>query len=286
MLKNKILKITIFFVFILSFFSYSYGMEAITVPETDVNLKIINLTKGCKVYLLLSTEMLKYNMEKFINNNTDNPYELEDEEAKDLKELLDKEDYIGYLEYFKEIGFDVEENEIEFRHYSFCFGNSEILDYKELDGKKYVQIRIYPNYNNEFKLILKDYLKNYDVKDSKFMIDEYNIITYINLSDYDYNTNELHSNIRELNVNYEFKSNEDFNAIERSIKIAYWIINLIVLLIIILTIILIIRHKKAKKQEIEDRKFWKKKLTKEEIKEQKKKEKEEKKNNKKNKKKK
>lgn len=286
MLKNKILKITIFFVFIISIFSSVYGMEAITVPETDVNLKITNLTRGCKVYLLLSTEMLKYNMEKFINNNTGNPYELEDEEAKSLKELLDNEDYIGYLEYFKEIGFNVEANEIEFRHYSFCFGNSEILDYLELDGKKYVQIRIYPNYNNEFRLILKDYLKNYDVRDSKLMIDEYHILTYVNFSDYNYSTNELHSNIRELNVNYEFKTNEDFNAIERSIHIAYWIINIIILLIIILTIILIIKHKKAKKQEIEDRKFWKKKLTKEEIKEQKKKEKEEKKNNKKNKKKK
>ena len=281
MYKKKIYIIILLLVIFFLNFSISHAIEAITVPETDINLRIINLTKGCKVYLLLSTDLLKYNLEKFINNNLDNPYELEDEEAHDLQDFLNNEDYIGYLNYFKEIGFDVENNEIELRHYSFCLGTSEIEEYIEYDGKKYVQIRIYPNYNNEFKLILKDYLNNYDPRDCKFLIDEFNVKTYINLSDYEFNANELHPNIRECNINYTFYSNEDFDMIERNIKIAYWIVNIIVLIIIITIIILINKHKKIKKEEIEERKFWKKKLTKEELKEQKKKAKEEKKKNKK-----
>lgn len=277
MLKNFIFKIIIFFLIILSFVNYSYGIEAITVPETDVNLRIVNLTTGCKVYILIPTEMLKYNLEKFINNNLDNPYELEDEEAKDLQKLLEKEDYIGYLNYFKEIGFNVADNEMELRHYSFCLGRAEIEDYQEYEGNKYIRIRIYPNYNNEFKLILKDYLNNIDPKNTKFMIDEFNIKTYINVSDYEFITNELHPNIKECNINYTYYTTEDYNAIERNIKIAYWIINIIILILIIITIILIKRHRKKKKEEIEERKFWKKKLTKEELEEKKKKEKEEKK---------
>ncbi len=281
MLKKKIYVIVILVVILFLNLNISYAIEAITVPETDINLRIINLTRGCKVYLLLSTDLLKYNLEKFISNNLDNPYELEDEEAHDLQDLLNNEDYIGYLNYFKEIGFNVENNEIELRHYSFCLGASEIEEYMEYEGKKYVRVRIYPNYNNEFKLIMKDYLNNYDPRDCKFLIDEFNIKTYINLSDYEFNANELHPNIRECNINYTFYSNEDFDMIERNIKIAYWIVNIIVLIIIITIIILINKHKKIKKEEIEERKFWKKKLTKEELKEQKKKAKEEKKKNKK-----
>ncbi len=271
MLK-KLFSIILLFFILLNFVTVSYAIEAITVPETDINLRIINLTKGCKVYLLLSTDLLRYNMEKFISNNLNNPYELEDEEAQDLQELLNKEDYIGYLNYFKEVGFNVEDNEMELRHYSFCFGTAEIVDYLEIEGKKFVQIRIYPNYNNEFKLIMKDYLNNYDPRDSMFMIDEFNVKTYIKLSDYEFVTNELHSNIRECNINYTFYTNEDYDIIERNIKIAYWIIYIILLIILLTIMILIIKHKKAKREEIEERKFWKKKLSNEQPKKLKKKE--------------
>ena len=283
MIRKLIQKITIFFVFMIFILNNSYAIEPIAVPETDVNLRIINLTTGCKVYLLLPTEMLKYNLEKFISNNLDNPYELEDEEAKDLQKLLEKEDYIGYLNYFKEIGFDVKDNVIELRHYSFCLGKSEIEDYQEYDGNKYVRIRIYPNYNNEFKLVMKDYLNNYDTKTTKFMIDEFNIKTYINISDYEFITNELHSNIKECNINYTYYSKEDYDEIERKIKIAYWILYIVLFVMFIFVLIKIKKYQKLKKEEIEERKFWKKKLTDEELKEEKTKRKKEKKQKKKNK---
>ena len=81
MLKKKLLKITIFFIILTSILNFSYAIDSITVPETNVNLRIANLSRGCNTYLLLSTDMLKLNMEKFIANNTDNPYERESEEA-------------------------------------------------------------------------------------------------------------------------------------------------------------------------------------------------------------
>ena len=159
-----------------------HNPPSIQVPETNINLKINNLTRGCNVYILLSENLLRYNMEKFINNNLDNPHEIEAKEAQKVKNFLDKNDYLGYIEYYKETGFDVKSNQIELRHYCFCLGNSEVIGYLDYNEVKYVQIKINLNENNEFKAILKDYFTRYDIRDTKFLIDEYGSKTYIDLN--------------------------------------------------------------------------------------------------------
>jgi hypothetical protein len=262
-------------------FSIITKVFGIEVPEKDINLKIENLTRGCDVYLLLPENLIKYNMEKFISNNKDNEFSVEAEEAEKIEEYLDNNDYLGYINYFLEIGFEVESNEIELRHYCFCFGNAKIIGYYEYNNTNYIQVKINLNDENEFKLIMKDYLVNYDARDIKFMINEYNSITYIDLDDRQFTTNSEKSNITECNIVYNFYSNEDYNEIENSIKITYLIIYIILIIIILIILRKLINKHKIQKEEIESRKFWKKKLTKEEKKEEKEKLKQQKKENKK-----
>lgn len=79
---------------IILFSNTSYAIDAITVPEIDINLTIENITRGSKTYVLLPIELLRYNMEKFISNNKNNPYLMEAEEADDLQEFLNKQDFV------------------------------------------------------------------------------------------------------------------------------------------------------------------------------------------------
>ena len=282
MIKNKFLLISILITIFISFsFSISYGID---VPEKDINLTIKNLTKGSEVYLLLPEELLKYNMQKFVDNNIENTYLVEKQKAQQIKEYLDKNDYIGYIEYLIKQGFQCEDNEIEIRHYCFCIGKSEIIGYTEHEGRNYIQIKINLNDNNEFKLITKDYLVNYDSSNIKFMIDEYGSKSFINLNLSEFKTNPDKPHITEYNLIHTFYSNEDYGEIERATDLAYIIIWIILIIIGVVIFKNIEVNRKAKKQEIEDRKFWKKKLTKEEIKQAKKLAKQERKKEKKNKK--
>lgn len=101
MLKKEIIAIVFFFVIILEIISNNvFAIEAITVPETDINLKIENLTRGCKIYVLIPNELLRFNMEKFISYNKNNSYEIEAQEADELEKYLDKEDYVRICKIF------------------------------------------------------------------------------------------------------------------------------------------------------------------------------------------
>lgn len=263
-----------------------HNPPSIAIPEKNINLKIENLTRGTEVYVLLPEMLLRHNMEKFVSNNLENPFEIEARIARKIKGFMDKNDYLGYIEYFLETGFEIDDNEIELRHYCFCLGKSELIDYKEYNNSKYIQIKLHLNDKNEFKLILKDYLERYDCSGIKFMLDEYGTYTYIDVASYPFTINKDASNISECNINYEFKPKEDFESIETTIKITYLIIYIILIILALIILIILIKRHIKKKEEIEARKFWKKRLTKEEKKEQKKKLKEEKKESKKNKKKK
>ena len=253
------------------------NLDPIAVPERDINLRINNLTRDCRVYLYLPVEMLRYNLEKFLNNNLENEFLVEAMEARDLKELLDKEDYLGYIDYFRQFGFKKESNEIELRHYSFCLDSVEILDYEEYNGKRYIKMKIFPNEDHEFKIITKDYFTNYNSNDIIFLVEEYGNLTYINLQDRGFTQNPEHPNISEINIDYDYQSKENDDDLEMKAQIAYWILDLILIIIALIIFILLVNSHKKKKEEIEARKFWKKKLTKEELKEEKKKKKEEKK---------
>lgn len=262
-----------------------HNTESITVPEKNINLKIENLTRGTEVYLLLPESLLRYNMEKFVDNNLENTYEIQAQVARKIKKFMDSNDYLGYIQDFIESGFDVEPNEIELRHYCFCFGKSELIDYREYNDVRYVQIKLHLNDNNEFKLILKDYLEKYDCSGIKFMIDGYGSYSYIDVASYSLTTNSEKSNVQEYNINYEFESLEDYESIENATKITYLIIYIILIILTLIILIILIKEHIKKKEEIEARKFWKKKLSKKELKEEKKKLKESKKEAKRNKKK-
>ena len=290
MLKKKIISILLIFIFLFSNISYVFAtedaegiineivwdsseklhqMNALSVPERDINLKIENFNKGCRLYLYLPIDLLKYNAQRFVNNNDGNPYLLEDWESDDISAFMNKEDYIGYVEYLKQFGFEKESNEIELRHYSFCLDSVELIEELEYNGTKYVSFKVFPNEENEFKIVMKDYLANYDARNIKFMVDEFGELTYIDLNNYGFTTNAENNNVSELNVNYTLQTTVDYNEIVKATRIAYIILFIILLILIILTILLVLRRKKKKEQEIEDRKFWKKKLTLDEKKQKK-----------------
>lgn len=289
-MKKKIINIILLLlIYIMIFSGFSYATqvnvtnttdgkfhtpEALKVPEINVNLKIENLTRGCKVYLLLSENLIRYNMQKFVDNNLENPYAIQAQEARTIKEFLDSSDYLGYIEHLREAGFEVDENEIELRHYCFCLGDSEVVGYINHNKVQYIQIAIELNDENEFKLIMKDYLTKYDIRDTKFMIDEYGSITYIDLENIQYSVNPEQTNITECNINHTFINTQDFESIEMATKVTYLIIYVILMILALVILVILVKRHIKKKQEIEERKFWKKKLTKEEKKEEKKQQKE------------
>lgn len=274
-MKNKILKVISLILIIISILSIA--TFAITIPEKDINLKIENLTMGCEVYLLLPEDLLKYNMENFISNNKDNPYTLEAEKAALIEQYLNEADYLGYIEYFKELGYQINHNEIVIRHYCMCLGDREVIGYLEYNGNNYVQIKINLNDQNEFKLIIKDYLVEYDATDVKFLIDEYGTQTYIDLSDKTFVQNAEDASISECNVTFEFYTTEDYGEIQRTIDLAHIILIILFIIAVVIVYFALRKKHKKKKEEKAARRFWEKKLSKEEIKAEKKKIKEEKK---------
>lgn len=279
MIKKRFLSIIILTIIFISIITSS--VFAIDIPERDINLKIENLTRGCIVYMLLPEDLFNYNMQKFVDNNLVNDFATEQRKAEKIKGYLDSKDYLGYIEYFKNEGYECADNAIEIRHYCICLGKSELQDSIEYNGKNYIKIKLNLNDNNEFKLIMKDYLTKYENRDVVFLIDEYGSETYFDLGSSEFKVNPENPNITECNVTYTFYSKEDYDSIEKTTQIAYLIIYIILIIITLIILISIIKNHKKKKEEIEARKFWKKKLTKEEIKEEKRKKKEEKKNKKK-----
>lgn len=278
-MKNKVFKVVFLISIIIS--TLSISVFAILLPEKDINLKINNLTMGCNVYLLLPENLLKYNMERFISNNKENGYTLEAEKAEIIENYLNESDYIGYIEYFRELGYPVSYNEIVLRHYCMCLGDREVIGYLEYNGNNYIQIKINLNDQNEFKLIMKDYLVEYNSTDIKFLIDEYGTKTYIDLSDKTFTENSENTNITECNVNFEFYTTEDYGEIQRAIDLAHIILIILFILAVVIVYFALRKKHKEKKAEKAARRFWEKKLTKEEKKAEKKKLKEEEKHKKK-----
>ena len=246
-----------------------HKIDPIQVPETNINLKISNLGSGCNVYLLLSESLIQYNLDKYLNNNFENDFLTEAKKARQIKEFSDTKDYLGYIEFLREFGFETdEENEIELRHYCFCIGEQhEVIGYFEHNSYKYIQIKLHLNNDNEFKLIMKDYLVNYNSLDTKFLIEEYGAKTFIDLESIGFAN--AGDGLRVCNVNFEYQPKEDYEAIENATRIAYLIIYIILIIIALIILVLLIRRIIKKKKEKEERKFWKKKLTKEEKQEQK-----------------
>jgi len=104
-----------------------HDYEPLTLPEIDVNLNLNYLTPGCKVYLLFPTDLLRFNMQKFVNNNHDNEFQIEKEKSDKIQEYMDNEDYIGYVNFFLNDKYSVKSNEIEFRQYCIAIGKNEVV---------------------------------------------------------------------------------------------------------------------------------------------------------------
>ena len=267
MKKNKIIIIFVLivvFVSTLCRFSFCatpaenfHDIEALVLPEKDINIQLNNLTRGCKVYLLFPTELLKYNMQKFINNNLVNDFDTEREIAEKLQFLLDDEDYIGYIDFFSNEPYNVADNEIEFRQYCVAIGKNKVEDYYEHENVKYVKFRINPDSENKYRVILKDYFIDADCSSIKFMIDEFNTIKIINVSDYPLTHSQLVSNIDEYNIVLDYTTKEDYEAIENAIKLTYFILFFIAILIVLMIILFNISRIKKHKQEKKEALFYK-----------------------------
>lgn len=254
----KIIITVIILLILLLFTNNSYAANALEVPETDINVTINNVTPGANVYLLIPDSLFKYNLEKYIENNINNSYAVSKEEAEKLQDFLNKADYLGYLNYYSETGNVVAYNSIELRHYTFSFGENEILGYYEYNNQNYIQIKINLNDENTFKLVLKDYLINYDQTKILFLVDDFGIKQYITLEKSDFHTNRKKTNITECNKVFEYTTTEEALSIKKSITITYSIIAVIATILIIILIFKIIKeHKKAKKEIEERRNFFK-----------------------------
>lgn len=276
MYKKKIISILIVFLMLIGVLNYSYGtepntnnvdtkfhkIEALSVPEKDINFKVENLTRGCEVYLLIPNELLNYNLEKFIENNIENNFLIPKQKAEVLKKLFDNKDYLGYFNFLAEEGFETEENVIELRHYCISINEQiEVIGYVEHNNTTYIKLKINLK-DNFFKIIMKDYLVNYEGSKIIFLIDEYGVENYIYTSNYQFTTNAEKTSIEECNINYSLYSDEDYDSINKSILIAYVIIFVIIFLTILGIIIHEIKKHKLHKLEIEKRLFWKEKTPK------------------------
>lgn len=278
MYKYRILNILIVFNILISLINFSYATEldtnntanttgdgrfhspeALSIPEKDINLKIENLTLGCEVYLMIPSELFEYNMQKFVENNIENEYMLQKQKAEKIKEYYDKKDCLGYINFLKEEGHEINENTLELRHYAFSINDSiEIIGNIDYNNLSYIQFKINSK-NNEFKVVMKDYLVNYDCSQITFLIDEYGTKTYIPVSEYNFVQNAEKENLNECNITYTYHTDEDYEEINKAISITYTVIIAILIAIVLLIIILRIIKYRKNKLEIQKRLFWKNK---------------------------
>jgi len=278
-MKKKLIKVAIIIaITIITLINCSY---AIMIPEKNIDIKIEDLTEGSRVYALVPTELLDYNMSKFLENNLENEFLTEKEKADKIKRYYDEHDYLKYMDYYIAEGYECGDYEIELRHYCFCIGKSEIVGMIEHNGKNYVQIKLNMSPDNSFLIITKDYLLNYDIRDIIIYIDEYGIDTYIDLNNYNYTKNGTNNLIDEIKLNYKYTPQEDIESIKKMTQVAYMVLSILALLLALFVLWRVVKRDKERIQEEKARRFWEKNPTKEELKEQKKKEKEEKKKNKK-----
>lgn len=276
MYKNKVLKILIIAItLIIGLINFSCATEqnientvgddrfhkpqALSIPEKDINLKIENLTIGSEVYLLMPKDLFEYNMSKFVENNIENEYTIQKQKAEKIKGYYDNRDYLGYIDFIKEEGHEVDENVLELRHYAFSINDTtEITGFVEYEGESYIQLKLNLK-DNQFKILMKDYLVDYDCSKITFLIDEYGTETYIPVSNYSFNKNQENENLNECNITYTYYTNEDYEEINKAISITYTVIYAILILIVILIIVLRIRKYRKNRLEIQKRLFWKNK---------------------------
>ena len=278
-MKKKLIKVAIIIaITIITLINCSY---AIMIPEKNIDIKIEDLTEGSRVYALVPTELLDYNMSKFLENNLENEFLTEKEKADKIKRYYDEHDYLKYMNYYIAEGYECGDYEIELRHYCFCIGKSEIVGMLEHNGKNYVQIKLNMSPDNSFLIITKDYLLNYDIRDIIIYIDEYGIDTYIDLNNYNYTKNGTNNLIDEIKLNYKYTPQEDIESIKKMTQVSYMVLSILALLLALFVLWRVVKRDRERVQEEKARRFWEKNPTKEELKEQKKKEKEEKKKNKK-----
>ncbi len=233
-----------------------HDYEPLTLPEIDVNLHLNYLTTGCKVYLLFPTDLLRFNMQKFVNNNHDNEFQVEKEKSDKIQEYMDNEDYLGYVNFFLNDKYSVKSNEIELRQYCIAIGKNDVVGYIDHEDKKYVQFKINLDDGN-YRVILKDYFLQTDCSGIKFMIDEFHTYKYISVSDYPLTQNQTQTNISEYNINEDYTTRENYESINRAIRITYFVLFIVAMLILFFFLRYILKRLKQIRKEREEALFYK-----------------------------
>lgn len=151
--------------------------KAALLPEKTLNIEFKNLNENSKIYVLISEDLLNYNLEHEIENEKDVP-DLDglvnQESYKKIKELYANHDYIGYANYYVRGNVDNDSNrngEILLRGYYFAFNSSKVIDEYKYNDKTYLRV-LATLKDKKFSIIMQDYLYDYDLIDTKIMLED------------------------------------------------------------------------------------------------------------------
>ena len=131
-----------------------------------------------------------------------------------------------------------------------------LYGYVDYEEKKYVQFKINLD-ENKYRVILKDYFLQTDCSGIKFMIDEFHTYKYFSVSDYPLTQNQTQTNISEYNINEDYTTREDYNSMNRSIRITYFVLFIVAMLILYFFLLYILRRLKKIRKERDEALFYK-----------------------------
>ena len=151
--------------------------SGILLPSKYLNIKFKNLDNNSKIYILISEDLLNYNLEKEIayeKENASTEERVTNDSIGKIEEFYNNHDYLGYVNYSisQNTANNLEDNDsILLRSYYFLLNGSQVVDEYRYNNKKYVRILI-PLKEDEFSVKMQDFLYDYDVLDTKVMIED------------------------------------------------------------------------------------------------------------------
>lgn len=262
--KSIILSIIIVLIAMLSGIS-----KAALLPEKTLNIEFKNLNENSKIYVLISEDLLNYNLEHEIENEKDVP-DLDglvnQESYKKIKELYANHDYIGYANYYVRGDVDNDSNldgKMLLRSYYFAFNSSKVIDEYKYNDKTYLRV-LATLKDNKVSIIMQDYLYDYDLIDTKIMLEDADGKTNIvDLKENKYEDNSSEnqqlkkcditidcSNLKienRNNIQDSNSSNESINSKDNNKNISSKAIIIVIMLLVIAVLICFIVKRKNTK---------------------------------------
>ena len=89
------------------------------------------------------------------------------------------------------------------------------------------------------------------------MIDEFHTYKYISVSDYPLTQNQTQTNISEYNINEDYTTRENYESINRAIRITYFVLFIVAMLILFFFLRYILKRLKQIRKEREEALFYK-----------------------------